>query len=263
MKETLVICGDSFNYGIGCTDLHSQPYGIKTAHNLNYNCIRLARGSASNYAIHLQGIFASKISPKPKIIILGTTSYDRIEWVAENKKLNQEPKLENINYHLYPPHYITPPLHDSPMPFYLRDNVDYDPKILSEQIVVFQDYFNTCKKDNNNEYYKRLRTEPKDKLELIERFYIEIYNEWIKRDYDVGVIMLAYRAIKKTGIHCIIAGPDYKYFDFVDENKDYFPIDWALLCKKYPDKIKSLHCSEEAHEIIAANLTNHIVKNFL
>jgi hypothetical protein len=263
MKATLVICGDSFNYGIGCSDLYTQPYGIKIAENLDWDCIRLARGSASNYTIYLQGIFAAKLSPKPKIIILGTTSYDRVEWISEGKEINYPPKLEDLNYHLYPPHYITPPLHDSPMSFYLKDKSDYDPKILSEQIVAFQDYFAICKKDNNNEYFKRLRSEPKQKLELIESYYIEIFNEWIKRDYDIGVIMLAYRAIKRANIQCIIVGPDYKYTKFIDQSQDFFPIDWSKLSNEYPDKVKSLHCSEEAHSIIAENLTNHIKQNFI
>ena len=259
MNKTLVVCGDSFNYGIGCRDLTTQPYGIKTAENLGWNCIRLARGSASNYAIHLQGMYAAtNLNPKPDLVILGTTSYDRIEWVAEGKELNQEPTLENLNYHLYPPHNMAQPLHDSPMPYYLENSQRYDPKILSEQVVAFQDYFRILSKDRNNEYYKRLRSEPKPKLELIDQFYFEIYNEWIKRDYDVGVIMLAYRKIKKAGINCIIAGPDYKYYDFVDGHTDFFPINWGQLSREYPDTVNTLHCSEEAHELISQALTNHI-----
>jgi len=260
VNDTLVICGDSFNYGIGCTNLYTQPYGILTAKNIGMECIRLARGSASNYTIQLQGIYASKMKPVPKLVILGTTSYDRVEWVAEGKKLSEPPSLENLNYHQYPPHLLPQPLHDAPMPWHLEKDSAYEPKILSEQVVVFQEYFKQLK-TNNSSYYKRLQTEPKSKLEIIDRYYFEIYNEWIKRDYDVGVIMLAYRQLKKAGINCIIAGPDYKYLDFVDDVQDFFPIDWGSLSKEYPDTINSLHTSEVAHALIANKLTRHIKIN--
>lgn len=260
MADTLVICGDSFNYGIGCTNLYTQPYGVLTANNLGLECIRLARGSASNYTIHLQGMYAARMTPKPKLVILGTTSYDRVEWVAEGKELNSPPILENLNYHQYPPHYMAQPLHDAPMPWHLSNDKSYDPKILSEHVVVFREYFKQLNK-GHTEYYKRIQSEPKPKLEIIDQYYFEIYNEWIKRDYDVGVIMLAYRQIKKAGIPCIIVGPDYKYCDFVDDRKEFYPIDWATLSKEYPDKVNSLHTSEEAHKLIAQGLTHHIQIN--
>lgn len=258
MSNTLVICGDSFNYGIGCSNLATQPYGVLTAEALGMNCIRLARGSASNYAIYLQGMYSAQMNPKPKLVILGVTSYDRVEWIAEGKRLNDEPKLQNLNYHLYPPHYMAQPLHDAPMPWHLSNDNSYDPKILTEHVVVFSDYFKQLKEDSD--YYRRFRTEPHDKLKLIDRYYFEIWDSWIKRDYDTGLIMLAYRKIKKSGINCIIAGQDNRYQDFVDNEKDFYLINWGQFCYEFPDDYTS-HCDERAHKLIADGLIKHIKIN--
>ena len=132
--ENLVICGDSFNYGIGCSHLATEPFGVLVANHFNLELIRLARGSASNYTIHLQGEFAATLKPTPKLVILGTTSTDRFEWVTTGKSLDKSPTLYDVSYHNYPPHHEPPPMHDSPMPFYLYSNPMYSPKILSEQI---------------------------------------------------------------------------------------------------------------------------------
>lgn len=259
MKK-LVVCGDSFNYGIGCINLHTQPYAVLTAKKLGWDCIRLARGSSSNYAIYLQGSYASKMDPKPDLIILGTTSNDRIEWVKEGEELNEDPSLEHLNYHQYPPHNLPQSHHDAPMPFHLQEDKNYKPKILSEQVTIFDNFFKEFKKGTNNEYYKRLREEPREKLELINRYYFEVWNSQIKRDYDVGVIMLAYRKIKKAGINCIILTPDYKFYDLVDHEMDFFPVNWSHLYQMYPDKIGSMHVSEDAHELISNELVEHIKK---
>ncbi len=113
--ENLVICGDSFNYGIGCSNLATEPFGVLVANHFDLNLIRLARGSASNYAIHLQAEHAVKL--KPKLVIIGTTSTDRFEWVAEGKKLTCTPTLYDLYYDNYPPHHLPPPNHDAPMDF--------------------------------------------------------------------------------------------------------------------------------------------------
>ena len=211
-KKTMVLCGDSFNYGIGCVNLHTQPYGVLTANHFGWDLIRLARGSASNYVIHLQGLYAAKMKPKPHLVILGTTSTDRVEWLATGESLENghEPKFEDVNYHLYPPHHEPPPLHDAPMDFYLKDKPGYKPKILSEQVVAFSDYLKLAKQGNNTNYFKRLHTESIEKLELIDRYYMDIFDSGIKRDYDSGVIMTAYLRLKRAGINTIILSSDIR-----------------------------------------------------
>ena len=260
-NKTLVVCGDSFNYGIGCTNQHTQPYGVLTAKSLDWNLIRLARGSSSNYTTHLQGNYAATMNPKPHLVILGITSYDRVEWVSTGNEIDREPTLEDLNYHLYPPHHFPQPCHDAAMEFYLQDNPKYAPKILSEQVVAFSDYLQFAKRNEHNNYYERLHTESIKKLELIEQHYLEVVNSWIKRDYDTGVLLLAYRKIKKAGINCIIFGADTRYAELVDDERDFFHQDWGRVTRLWPDSTGSMHTGEGGHADTADRLIAHINNN--
>ena len=237
-KKTIVVCGDSFNYGIGCVNLHTQPYGVLTAKHYDWNLIRLARGSASNYTIHLQAKYTATMNPKPHLVILGTTSIDRLEWLATGTSFDRQPCLEDINYHLYPPHFHNPPLHDAPMDYYLKGNPNYRPKILSEQMVAIPDYLHHVKiKGMALDYYTRLHTESVEKLELINDYYFDIFDSLIKRDYDMGVISMAYRMIKKAGINCIICTQEPLFKDMVDDERDYFFPDWGRCTDTWPDSV--------------------------
>ena len=262
--ENLVICGDSFNYGIGCSNLATQPFGVLVAKHFNLELIRLARGSASNYTIHLQGEFAATLNPKPKLVILGTTSTDRFEWIAKDNSLDKTPTIYDLFYHNYPPHHEPPPGHDQPMPFYLDGNSRYSPKILSEQIPAISEYRRLKNKEGIYKYYKRLHAEPLDKLELIERYYVETFNSYIKADYDKGVILKAYRKLKKNNIPTIIYTNDAGYKNYVDDERDYFDSNWKYYSDNWPDKFGSLHVSEEGNYHIANRLIDYITeKEFL
>ena len=257
--ENLVICGDSFNYGIGCSDLATQPFGVLVANHFDLNLIRLARGSASNYSIHLQAEFA--VTLKPKLVIIGTTSTDRFEWVSEGKELNKTPTLYDVCYHNYPPHHLPPPNHDAPMDFYLNNNPMYNPTILTEQMPAIFEYRKVKKNEGLYGYYARLHSEPLDKLELIERYYVETFNSHIKADYDRGVILKAYRKLKKNNIQTIIYTEDSGFKEYVDDERDYFWSNWKHFSDNWPDKFGSKHVSEEGNYHIATRLIDYITKN--
>jgi len=272
MKKTIVVCGDSFNYGIGCTDLYTKPYGPMVAKHFDWDCIRLARGSSSNYATHLQGAYAAGMNPKPHLVILGITSYDRIEWVSEGEEIpyHENPKAEYINYHLYPPHLFPEPHHEQPMPFYMQGNQNYEPKILSEQVVALDEYIKLYKKATatknpdanvegipvNLKWYKRMHSEPIEKIELIYNYYMNVVNSKMKRDYDMGVILKTYTKIKKQGINCIILSQDTGYKDYVQNPTDFFFQPWGELTKKWPTPC--LHTGDGGHEDTALRLIDHI-----
>lgn len=257
-KKTMVLCGDSFNFGIGCRNLHTEPYGVLTAQHFGWDLIRLARGSASNYVIHLQGVYASKMNPKPHLVVIGTTSNDRVEWLAEGKELTEDPVLEDVNYHLYPPHFENPPLHDAPLDFYLKDDPKYDPKILSEQVVAFSDYMYHVKVSGGLvPYYKRFHNEPMEKLSLIEKYYFDIFDYKIKRDYDNGVLYKAYMTVKKAGIPCIVASQDFALKELIDE-RDWFYQDWGRCSRLWPDSVGSMHTGEGGHADTAERLIEFI-----
>jgi hypothetical protein len=258
-KKTIVVCGDSFNYGIGCVNQHTQPYGVLTAKHFDWDLVRLARGSASNYVIHLQGKYAARMNPKPHLVILGTTSYDRLEWLATGKEFKGEPRLEDVNYHLYPPHHHPQPLHDAPMPYHLAGDPNYQPKILSEQMVAIPDFLHHIKTSGYAiDYYKRLHSESIEKLNLINTYYFDIFDSLIKRDYDVGVISMAYRIIKNAGINCVICSQESQFKELVEDERDYFFPDWGRCTATWPDSVGSLHTGEGGHKDIANRLISHI-----
>lgn len=259
VRKKLVVCGDSFAYGIGCINLDTQPFGVLTAKEFDWHLIRLARGSASNYTIFLQGMYAANMEIPPHLIVLSVTSYDRIEWFKEDlpgKFSNNQHDLTNLNYHQYPPHQGPQPHHTRSQPYYLQGDTRYNPYILSEQIGGIDDCIKTRKKFPEFKYYDRLLTEPTDKLQLMVDYNVRISDTSIKKNYDMGVLFMAYTYIKKKGINCIIMTPNNHGYENYFDNGDIMYQNWYDLSLKYPDKIKSLHTSEEGH----ADTANRLIK---
>ena len=260
MNKKLVICGDSFNYGIGCVDLDKSPYGVLTAKHFGWDLIRLARGSASNYTIYLQGMFAADMVERPHLIILGQTSYDRIEWFSEKKpKHFYTHSLYNLNYHEYPPHHEAQgPYHTEPMDYHLRTDPKYAPYMLSEQIGGVDHCLETRRTNFVSGYYKRLETEPTEKLKLIVDHYLQINDHSIKKNYDIGMLFQAYSYIKRKGLNCIIMTEDVDTFAKYMDRDDLLYQSWGQMAIKYPDSVGSMHASEEGHFITSNNLIEKI-----
>ncbi len=258
--KNLVICGDSFSAGIGCVNMLEQAYGALLAKHFNLNLITLARGSASNYAIFLQAMAAADMDDLPELVVIGQTSYDRIEWVKEGAEPGWHHTLGNLNYHMYPPHHMAQPHHDKPLPFHLRGNPSYKPYILTEQIGAIDHYLDGYKKHQNMGYYARLSSEPLDKLKLIRDYYVKIFDGGIKRDYDNGLIVQSYNYLKKKGIKTIILSCEEKIKKFIDE-EDLVWQDWGHMVQLYPDTIGSLHTSDLGHLDTANRIIGHIEQN--
>lgn len=258
-KRKLVVCGDSFSVGIGCTNMLEQAYGVLVANELNLDLITLARGSASNYAIYLQAQMASMLEETPELVIIGQTSFDRVEWVAEGNDQAWNHTLYNLNYHQYPPHHFTQPHHAGPLPFFLKDNPCYNPYLLSEQVGAIDDCLSIRKKGQNTGYYKRLSTESDEKLKLIRDYYVRIFDPGIKRDYDNGLIVQAYTLLRKKNIRVLILSCDLKMKDLINE-EDLLWQDWGKISAMYPDTIGSMHCSHLGHEDTAFRILDKLKK---
>jgi hypothetical protein len=263
MKKTMVVCGDSFNYGIGCVDLGESPYGVLVSKTFDCDLIRLARGSATNFSIALQADYAAtKITPKPNLVIIGMTGFDRIEWQSEDAKIPRTKSLglENLNYHLYPPH-NTP---SSPLGilqnFYLENDPAYNPSLLTEQVHGIDDYISVYKKGMNvsKTFYKRLNSEPIPKLELIMKYYFEIFQGDIKVRYDSAMIYQSYMRCVNAGINCLILTTFPHLFDGLVTADNICEIDWGKLSIDHPDTIGSWHTSEEGHRIVASKIIEKI-----
>lgn len=260
-KEKIVVCGDSFNVGIGLVDMEKQRYGRLIADELGTDLIVLARGSASNYSIFLQGVYASEMSPKPKCVILSVTSYDRIEWLSNEFEDHVSVNLTHLNYHEYPPHHHPQPHHQKPLDFYLKGSDDYTPKLLTEQVIAISEYLNLINSGAGTNYYQRLHSESPDKLRMLLHHYLTVWgNNTIKRDYDIGLILSAYIKITNSGIHCLILSNDYNFNNLIPK-KDLINHSWGELSIKYPDTIGSLHADYPAHEHTAQLIIKRIKEN--
>ena len=257
MKK-LVICGDSYGYGIGCTNLETQPFGVLTAKHFGWDLIRLARGSASNYTIYLQGMYAADMKDPPHLVVLNQTSYDRIEWFAEGTNPIADHTALNINYHQYPPHNNIQPHHDKEMDYYFQGNPEYFPVILSEQIGGISDCLDTRTSIPNFTYYNRLKKESNEKLQLIVDYYVRVFDYNIKKNYDIGMLLQAYTYLKRKDINCIIMTRDVEAFSKFIDKKDIMHQDWWELSTRLPDTIGSRHTSEEGHKETADRLIQHI-----
>jgi len=260
-KPNLVVCGDSFNVGIGLVDMEKQRYGQLIADRLDYDLTVLARGSASNYAVFLQGIFASNMTPKPKVVILCVTSYDRIEWLDNDLEHHVKLDLSHLNYHQYPPHHHPQPHHDGPLDFYFKERQDYNPKLLTEQVVAIPEYLSLLKKKNPAEYYERLHSQSEKKLEMLLEHYMTVWaNNTIKHDYDRGLILSAYTRIKNNGINCLVLSNDHTVSELIPNN-DLISHSWRELSFKYPDTIGSKHADYPAHEYTADLIIERMIAN--
>jgi hypothetical protein len=260
-KKNMVVCGDSYNVGIGLKKMLTSRYSQLVCDQLDWDLTMLARGSASNYAIHLQAKYAATLENIPNLVVISITSFDRIEWLEDGASCPYEITLNNLNYHLYPPHFLPQPHHDV-LSFHLKDDPKYNPILLTEQITAFKDYFDNFK-NKNSIYYRRLFTESDDKLQLIKEYYTQIWEHPIKRDYDLGLISKSYYTLKKLGINCIILSSAKNVpmvYDFIP-SEDIVDVDWGELSHLYPDSIGSYHCDETAHKIIAEKLYDRILKN--
>jgi hypothetical protein len=259
---SLVICGDSFNVGIGLRNILRDRYGQLVANHFDWDLNVFARGSASNYAIYLQAQYVLELATKPSFVIISVTSFDRMEWLsseADDKQVPYYLSMLNLNYHDYPPHNYPQPYHENSLDFYLKDNPKYKPILFTEQIPALHEHLD---KYHPNKY-PRFENESKERLKLIRDYFIDVmmYGSVsvspMKRDYDISLIYTAYSMLINNGIKVIVMSDEEKLRKLIPE-KNFLNHNWFRYADKYPDTIGSLHANEEAHKITADLLIEKI-----
>lgn len=252
----IIVCGDSFNVGIGLEKIEEERYGTVVGNHFDCEVVTLARGSSSNYGVFLQGQYAASMKPIPKFIILSVTNYDRIEWIQEDTSKNIfNLSLENLNYHEYPPHNYPQPGYNKALDFYLS-NKGYEPLIYTEQVCAIDEHL------HRNIIYPRFISEPTDKLELLYDYYFNILSykisfSPIKRDYDNSLILNAYTQARNNNIGCIVMTDDKKLIDLLPENH-VLHHNWFKLAEQFPDTLGTLHADKHAHQLTAQALIKKI-----
>jgi hypothetical protein len=267
--KNLVICGDSFTIGIGCRDLENEPFGALLSKQLNLNQINLGKGSSSNLSIYLQAKYVVENIKDIEFCVLSVTSYNRTEWVKEPDKRPIQNELTNndINYHQYPPYgkgtYMTDPGVECRIPYEFLDE-KYNGSIFTENYHGIFDYVDTfLDKNTGSGYYARFENERPERARVLKQYYLDIYDERLKRINDMGVITMAHTLLKNNNIKHLILTPDH---DFNSFSKFISPeantrMDWGRLSLKFPDDLPSLHTSLEGHIEAAELVTKKFIEN--
>lgn len=263
MKK-LIICGDSFSVGIGCADLITEPYGSLLSKKLNLELVNFAKGSSTNLSIFLQAKYAIENIDNIDYVIIGITSNNRVEWFPETEVSSSHWDLDNthVNYHKYPPYGedTYPSLLENPM----GKDQNYKGIMFTENYYGVIDYVDNWldKKVGNHKYFSKFDKENPERMRLLKRYYLEFFDESIQRHYDTGVITLAHVMLKKRGIKHFILTCDSIYDQFIPK-ENLINVDWGQLSNKYPDKLGSLHTSEEGHKEVYQKIINKINQNII
>lgn len=258
--NNLVICGDSFNIGIGCHNLEKEPYGNLLSSKLNKNLINLAKGSSSNFSISLQIKYALENISNIDLMCIGVTTYNRTEWFAEGYDFKGEIKNTDVNYHQYPPYgkdsykYII----SNPM----QNDKRYNGKLLTENFNSVIDYVDNCMDNPNwqSNYYARFDSEGRDKMKLLKDYYLNIFDDQIQRQYDMGCIVMSHILLKNKEIPHLFLTYDRGFDEYISD-VNIVDVDFMKLSHQYPDDMGTMHTSHIGHEIVYNSIIKKIEKN--
>lgn len=206
MKK-LGVCGDSYMASMSYdnTDLdngYGKHFTELLAKKLKYEIITFARSGCSNQAIRLQ--IDEIIKEKPDLVIIGTTSLDRLEFPICDKLYENKNGLYNIDYRNFP----------NTSSEYEKFNV-IEPKLYS---LTFNDLF-FGNRFNFNEY----------ELNTLKLYFERIYDVNWKMQQDTWIISDGLRKLIDNNINffCInnfLNGEDLSFFgDRIVYNKELNP----------------------------------------
>jgi len=256
--KNIVVCGDSFSVGIGCYNLKTEPYGSLLANHFDKNLINLAKGSSSNFSIFLQAKYAVQNIKDIDFVCVAITSYNRTEWFPENEHHSKHWELNNtdVNYHQYPPYGrdTYPMILRNP----LQSDKSYNGKMFTENYLGIVDYVdNVLDKGLDLNYFTKFKNERPERMRLLKNYFLEIFDESIQRQYDIGMITLAHTLLKNAGIKHYILTWDTEFKRYIPR-ENLIWVDWGELSKKYPDEMGSYHTSEIGHKLVFETIIEKI-----
>lgn len=262
----LVVCGDSFAKGIGCRDLDNEPYGALVAKKLGLEYVNLAKGSSTNYSIHLQVLYMIDHIDDVSMVLVTNTSYDRIEWFPTNyEPLATELTNFDVNYHQYPPYQqgsYSGKIDGEPHP--MEDDDRYNGNMFTENLVGVIDYFdNIVDKgiEHPDGYYKRFYNEPKKRMRVLYDYAKHVHDTRINRLHSIGAITMVHNALNNAGIRHLIGTDTLDAYARYIDRTNQVNIDWGQLGIQYPDDLPSWHASAEGHVVAADRVIDKINEN--
>lgn len=255
-NKKLIVCGDSFAAGIGCHDLLNEPVGSLVAAELGLGLINLAKGSSTNLSIFLQMQYvADKLQDQAELVLVGNTSYDRVEWFPLDAELNGSGNITNemVNYHQYPP-YMENSYHvhgkNITLPNPMGEDPDYTGTMYTENYMGVIDFWETYgSKRKESSYYQRFADEPLSRMKTLYEFATTVHEPRINRIYSIGVLAMGHQRLKRAGIkHLIFSHEVEAYAQYIDR-ENLVDISWGQLSLDYPDDLPSWHTSAEGHAV--------------
>ena len=252
LPRRLIVCGDSFNIGIGCQDLTTQPYGTLLAKQLGIPLINLAKGSSTNLSIWLQVKYAVENlnATSDDLVLVNETSSERINWFPDDYTETYKPISNlDVNYHQYPPygaHSYHQILDQHPM----QQDPEYTGKMFTENmrgVVDYLDNFVSRGIDQRGQYYDRLTKEPLLKLKLIKDFYLSVYNERLSQIQSQSLMTMCHALLKNKGIKHVMLIPNTEAYKDLINAENIMRLSWGEITLKYPDQLPSGHADENGH----------------
>jgi hypothetical protein len=155
-----------------------------------------------------------------------------------------------VDYLRYEPYSYKDNSKSRPLEFELADK----PKLISETISNFV-WYKEKGATNLGYLFEGIR----DKLDAVETYFAEIYDDNIKQEYDSALILKMHIELKDAGIPHLIMDPNKHHCRFINE-KNYFHNDWGSYSSKHPDRYRSGHCNEQGHKLVAIKLIKEIEK---
>jgi hypothetical protein len=256
MNGSIVICGDSYNIGIGCRDLEKEPYAQLLGQHLNRPIINLAKGSSTNFSIYLQAKYAVEMLTDHPIdlVIVSHTSYDRMDWFPLDYKFSgNEITLLDVNYHQYPPYgdhtyYVDDQvvrLNTHP----LEDNPGYKGAMYTDNLNGVINYWETIRNRGvDSKYFARFKHEPRERIKTLYDYAVSIHESRINRIQSMGLMSLAHQLLLRADIKHLILTQEAEYYKKFMDPINICSLDWGLLSKEYPDDVNSFHTGTQGHQ---------------
>lgn len=252
MVNEIVVCGDSFGCGIGIpfNDCFEKSFGGQVAEHFSVPLRVYARGGCCNYVIYLQikQVVEDYKNKKPPFVLVTVTNPSRFSFPSDATMGYANYTLADVDYENYPPYSSN--TYDKIRPTPVKQNKN--PRLVSETVSNVL-YYIKNKNTNLSPLFRNIQP----KLNYVNIYYQSLYDEEIKHTQDNGLILLMHNLLKEAGIPHLIMTPDEDRDRFIDR-KNFFYNNWGYYSQKYPDVMKSGHCTEVGHEKVAKKLIKRI-----
>jgi hypothetical protein len=265
LPKRLIVCGDSFNIGIGCNDLNTEPYAVLIAQHYGIPVINLAKGSSTNLSIWLQVQHAVErlAAGADDLVLVNETSSNRFNWFPESYKQNRPLSNHLVNYHQYPPYGADSYHHRLPA-HPMQHDPEYQGVMYTENIAGVYDYYDNFHSKGYNQqgrYYDRLTTEPPQRLKLMMDFYASIYDENISQLQSQAFMMQCHLLLSRHNVRHLMMLPNPAAVQRMVPEPNLFRLQWGEITLEYPDTIPSGHAHAGGHQYAARIISDKLKQN--